>query len=222
MKSNTLHILITDDKEHRRRSLCALFREHGKVYRYNFNTQNIENEPKQGGRWKTAVHLPTFDLHLLHAGNYKNQRDLVRAEHCILFGGYGQTDMRGLKNEPLIRKRVDDHNMLTEAEVLQLVDYVSGKQGIPDQLLKVKSAPSGLVERRADFLELLSMPQNFHLQQSPPEDLFAGQNEAWEEFYQQAKQLLEQFPNLNPGDPNYVKYAELLSKLHYETIESKL
>ncbi|MEL6639042.1 MAG: hypothetical protein AAFW73_19010 [Bacteroidota bacterium] len=222
MKSKPLHILITDNKEHRRIVLCEHLRAHGQLYRYNFNSECFENEPQQLGMWKAVEQLPDFDLHLLHVGNYERHRDRARARHCILYGGYGQDDLRALKNEPLIRQRLDDHHALDADQVALLIAYVRGEIPPPKALLKVKTDPSHLVERRADFLDLLSMPTTFDWQQAPPGDLFADEPGAWEEFYTQARQLLDQFPNLQAGDPQYAQYAELLSQLHLRTIENKL
>ena len=217
MKSKPLHILITDDKDHRRKDFSDLFRQYGFVYRYNFESDKIESDLQKRGRWKPLVDLPHFHLHLLHAGNRK-QKDVVKADWRIWYGGYGQDDTRVWENEPIIKKRMDEHQRLSNTEAQELVDFV-WDDGPAPSFLKIKTDKDTLLEQRADFFELLSIPADFDWEAKIPAHLFSGVESAWEDFKSAALDLLKKSPRLKSSDEAYRQYSEILTILHKRTIE---
>ena len=217
-----INILITDDKENRRKHMVDLFKPLSQVYILNFNSGYIESDCIEPGVWEVVNNnlLPKFHLHLIHGGNLV-RKDEVKSIHRIWYGGYGADDTRSWGNEPIINFPIHENSYLKINDAEEIIRYIKKECQCPN-CLSIKKEMPPLILQRIDYLELLSSPSKYDWQSEPPKGLFFKVESDWKEFKTKVKKIIDQNPNLTPTNKAYKEYSKLLSELYKSTIEDQL
>ena len=213
-------IIIIDEesKGERRKAMIDAFRDCADPYRYDCQKNEIRTDKKEKGVWVKEEGVNTFDLILIHGGDF-DFKDKVKASTRIWYGGYEGFDYRAEDGEYQIHRMITNAaEALSADEAQQLVDFARGKIQAPAFFFSLSYNPS--LEERVNFIhDQLMMPEAVQWQQLDEQygHLFTEYPEAWKTFLEGTNDINKTNGHPAPFDE---KYSTILDELIEQTINN--